>query len=539
MDCGAHTIQVANILREIETTWNTLLADPRNTMVWGTLRQLTQNLINSVATSGYTTLSQAAWTLKTCLDAIIADTVSPTAEQRAHIDMLITEVCAAGSQVSPSTSGTLALSDVEQPHQQIFLLTCDQDLADDVTIQLGYYGYTVRTFTQTHDLNAVLQQTRPTAMIVDISVDDRDVASLRLDLLLVHEESIPLIVVALDDDLDARLQAVRAGGMAFFAKPISVDGLIDTLDTVTMRRKPEPYHILIIDNEPMVARTYGMVLGRAGMITREVTDPLRTLAELTEFNPDLILMDLYMPGCTGVELAALLRQHPALVSIPIVFVSGETDPGRQFAAMHSGGDDVLTKPVLPKHLVSAVTSRVNRARVLRSFMTRDHLTGLLNHTRLREQLAIEVRRAQRYQRPLTLAMIDIDHFKAVNDTYGHPAGDRVIKSLARLLHQRLRITDVIGRYGGEEFAVILPDTEAHAAMQVLDELRANFARIQHQVAGGPVSVTLSCGLASFPAYREAAALIHAADQALYCAKRSGRNCVVVATQQEVDQVTEP
>jgi diguanylate cyclase (GGDEF)-like protein len=161
-------------------------------------------------------------------------------------------------------------------------------------------------------------------------------------------------------------------------------------------------------------------------------------------------------------------------------------------------------------------------------MMRDSLTGLLNHTSTRERLGVEAARAQREGLSLSFAMIDIDHFKSVNDTYGHPAGDRVIKSLARLLQQRLRKMDVIGRYGGEEFAIVLQNIDVHSGQRLLDEIRDRFAHIRHAIGNKEVYVTFSCGLASFPTYEDATMLTQAADQALYQAKRGGRNQVRVA-----------
>src|SRR6185503_1923102 len=133
-------------------------------------------------------------------------------------------------------------------------------------------------------------------------------------------------------------------------------------------------------------------------------------------------------------------------------------------------DDFLTKPIGEDRLVASLTARAQRARVLRSFMVRDSLTGVLNHSRLKAQLQIEVARSRRQGRRLAYAMIDIDHFKEVNDRHGHPAGDRVILSLSRLLQNRLRKTDIIGRYGGDEFAVILPDADGPTAVKVLAEI---------------------------------------------------------------------
>ena len=235
-----------------------------------------------------------------------------------------------------------------------------------------------------------------------------------------------------------------------------------------------------------------------------------------------------MPGCSGLELAQMIRQQESYVSMPIVYLSAESDRERQLKAMSAGGDDFLTKPIDPAHLVSAVTSRVERWRTLRSFMVRDSLTGLLNHTRTNEELEVEIARARRTQSNLIYAMIDIDFFKNVNDNYGHPTGDRVIKGLARLLQQRLRKVDIVGRVGGEEFAAIMIDTNAENALRVLDEMRQHFAGVVHFSDTAEFSVTFSCGAADFSEFGDSNSLREAADRALYKAKGDGRNKVVLA-----------
>lgn len=137
-------------------------------------------------------------------------------------------------------------------------------------------------------------------------------------------------------------------------------------------------------------------------------------------------------------------------------------------------------------------------------------------------------RAQRLSAPLIFAMIDIDHFKRVNDTYGHPVGDRVIRSLSRLLKQRLRGTDVVGRYGGEEFAVILGGADARAATKVLNGIREDFSRLRHLGDEQEFGVTFSCGVAQFPDFDSPTKINDAADKALYEAKHAGRNRVALA-----------
>ncbi|HMA36004.1 MAG TPA: diguanylate cyclase [Chloroflexia bacterium] len=414
--------------------------------------------------------------------------------------------------------------------QTIFLISPDMQFAEDLARQIAYFGYTVPIFTHLAGIVDRVVQTRPAAMIVDHIFLEGDPTGAETLVALQHHTTptLPIIFVADQGSMDARLQAVRANGIAYFTKPIDVGPLIDTLDKWTAAVPEEPYRILLVDDSPMMAYYNSAILKRAGMTTAVVTNPRLVVPPLIELNPDLILIDMYMPECTGMELAAVIRQQESYVSTPIVFLSGETDIDKQLDALKLGGDDFLTKPIQPNHLVSAVTSRVKRSRTLRSFMVRDSLTGLLNHTTMKEQLASELGRAQRQQTPLVYGILDIDHFKLVNDTHGHPTGDRVIKSLSRLLQQRLRKTDVIARYGGEEFAVILPQTTTAAAVKVLDDLRTGFAQIRHQSESGPFHATFSCGLASFPHYNDAQQLTDAADKVLYTAKQLGRNRVVAA-----------
>ena len=338
----------------------------------------------------------------------------------------------------------------------------------------------------------------------------------------------PVVFMSSRGDFAARLAAVRAGGRAYLTKPVDISILVNTLDAVTRDESPRPYRILVVDDSELLATTFCQILGDAGMETRALHDPSHVLEALEDFNPDLMLTDLYMPECSGMELAALIRQMEAWVSLPIVFLSGETNLDRQMQAMQQGGDDFLTKPVAPEHLIASVRQRARRHRSLRSFMEHDSLTGLLNHSALKERLAVELARAERLKGPLAFAMIDLDHFKKVNDTHGHAAGDRVLRALARLLRERLRRTDIAGRYGGEEFALILPGADAGTAQRVLEDIRKNFALVEHGAGSETFTVTLSGGIAAFPAIAEAQDLAEAADRALYKSKHAGRNRITLA-----------
>ncbi|MFP4535745.1 MAG: diguanylate cyclase [Spirochaetaceae bacterium] len=337
-----------------------------------------------------------------------------------------------------------------------------------------------------------------------------------------------LFVFAEEDEFEGRLESVRAGADAFFLLPVDVSDVVDRIERIAGEFSQEPLHVLIVDDDPEQVSNTALTLQSGGMITSVATDPTQVIPIMIENKPELVILDMYLPGCTGAEVARLIRQEDAFVGIPIIFLSQEQERAKQLRAIESGGDDFLTKPVDPHRLAHLVRTRAGRTRSMRRLMERDSLTGLLNHSYLLEVLEREMQRAARIDGALSFAMIDIDHFKSVNDTYGHLVGDHVLRSLSRLLSERLRKTDTVGRYGGEEFGVVLFNTNPEDARRILDELRESFERISFHAAGEEFSVTFSCGLAQFPERSEPNSLVEAADHALYVAKENGRNQVVLA-----------
>ena len=412
--------------------------------------------------------------------------------------------------------------------RHVYLHDDDPSMTETMTSQLKHYDYEITAFRSISELEQLLKQNRPHALVFDLDLPkDAELESLA-QLQSRDNSKIPTIVISQQSETQQRLRAVRAGADAFFTKPLDHHFFIDTLDALTSKHFQEPYRILIVDDSESAASYYAHNLQQAGMETSIVADPLDIMRHILEFNPELILMDLYMPMCHGTELASVIRQQESYIGTPIVFLSSETDLNQQMNAMQFGGDDFLTKPIDPCHLVAAVRTRARRYRTLRSYMARDSLTGLYNHTNIKELLQQELARASRTEAPLSYIMLDIDHFKLVNDKYGHATGDHVIKTLARLLIKRLRKIDFVGRYGGEEFAVILPDTGLSAAQCVINELRENFASLTFEYENKPFRTTFSAGIAAYPAYDNFNILMDRADQALYQAKLQGRNRVIVA-----------
>lgn len=494
--------------------------------------RMVHGLAGSAGTFGFPALGEAARGLEELLVTLL-NGESPSTHLGAEPMQRGLAAVRAASLLAP-TAGAAALmpstGHLATRHERwVCLVEGDAPLAASLAAQLAHFAYRVRVFAHPDEVVADAQSGLPVAIVMDVGLGGGPLDGPQGGLRALRQRlpAVPLLFISARTDFEARLEAVRAGGLAYFTKPVDIDALINALGVHAGQTSPTVYRVLIVDDSESTAAFYQHVLAGAGMQALAINDPSQIIEPLTEFAPDLILMDLYMPVCNGVELAALIRQQPSFVSIPIVFLSTETNTNRHLVALRHGGDDFLSKPIDPARLVSVVTSRAGRGRILRAQMSTDGLTGLLNHSHLKEQLVTEILRSKRYGQPLVFAMIDIDHFKHVNDNWGHAAGDRVLRSLAKLLGQRLRRTDVAGRYGGEEFGLILTDVDAAGAQALLDAIRRDFSALRHADGDAEFSVSFSAGIAAFPQHRQPEALIAAADAALYAAKRAGRDRIAL------------
>ncbi|WP_213661868.1 response regulator [Stutzerimonas stutzeri] len=409
----------------------------------------------------------------------------------------------------------------------VYLALQNDQRADYLMRQLEFFSMSAQAFDSETAFRAAMHQRHPAAIVMDVDFTGPG-AGLRLAEQVQQglEDKLPILFFSHSEtDTPTRLAAVRAGGLEFFTGTLDASTLLEKIEIFTRTAHSEPIRVLIVDDSRAQATHTERVLNNAGIITRMLIEPIQAIGALAEFQPDLIILDMYMPDCMGTELAKVIRQHERYVSVPIIYLSAEDDLDKQLDAMGEGGDDFLTKPIKPSHLIATVRTRAARARSLKARIVRDSLTGLYNHTHSLQLLEDARFQARRDNRPLSFAMLDIDNFKRVNDTYGHPMGDRVIRSLALFLKQRLRKTDHIGRYGGEEFAVVLPDTPVEAACKVLNDIRQRFAELRFPAQPQDLSCTFSCGISELSADTDVKTLTQQADEALYRAKRGGRNRV--------------
>jgi diguanylate cyclase (GGDEF)-like protein len=328
-------------------------------------------------------------------------------------------------------------------------------------------------------------------------------------------------------DFDTLNGALGAGCDLCFHLSTPAPTVMGAIVKLYSNEEEPAYRVLVVEDSKTASALIRRTLSEGGIECRAIARPQDVLTSLAEFNPDLVLMDMHMPGCTGVEVTRVIRQHAEFLSTPVVYLSADTTVALQVDALRLGGDHFLTKPFNPVVLNAVVKSKIERYRALRNTMFLDSLTGLLNHNTSKQRVALATNAAALHGKSLCVAMLDIDHFKKVNDSYGHPMGDHVIRSMAWLLKQRLRKTDEVGRYGGEEFLVVLPGTSAVQAQQLLDAIRVDFSLIRHIDQEFSFACTFSAGIACWSEGVSAEDLVKQADEALYLAKRAGRNLVAL------------
>lgn len=296
----------------------------------------------------------------------------------------------------------------------------------------------------------------------------------------------------------------------------------------------EKFNVLVIDDEPDKRMLLTIALQMAGYEVHTANDGEAGLAAVNAYQPDLIVTDVMMPKMNGYELARRVRANPQTKFIPVIIqTAARNDAEGVRYGSEVGALGYITDPTDIDLLLARVRTLLDFKEYLNTCEEQaftDHLTGLANRRRFERQLEREVTRTLRYSRPFCLLLLDIDNFKAVNDTYGHEAGDEAINCLAKTLQAATRGIDMAARVGGEEFAVILPETEFEGGFETAERLRRAISETEIPLVG---QITASFGVAEFPLCATTGReLVATADAAMYEAKRQGRNRVCRSVQLE-------
>ena len=395
---------------------------------------------------------------------------------------------------------------------------------EGMTEQLSFFGFGVVNH---HWNNLPENAIAPLAILLVPPTDgysDAEVAALAT--LRAGYATSQLFCLRVPKSLETMVRLLRAGADVTVMQDEDVSSLLARVLALVQPNDEAPAKVLVVEDSATALAYIRRALTEQGISSKTITDPQALIPAIETFQPDLVLMDMHMPNCSGIEATRVIRQLAAYQSLPVVYHSSETELSMQIDALRLGGDQFLHKPCNPLLLAAVVRTKIARYRDAQRASVQDSLTGLINHTAAKTKLAQLILYPEAATHRLCVAMIDIDHFKLVNDTHGHPVGDQVIRSLAWLLKGRLRASDIVCRYGGEEFLVVLREADEEIAFVVLDRIREDFATMPHGHADGSIRATFSAGIALYRADQSVAQVTKAADDALLAAKRAGRNRVL-------------
>lgn len=347
---------------------------------------------------------------------------------------------------------------------------------------------------------------------------------------LTRNHPIDIILYAAESSFEKRLTAVRQEATYFYCLPLEYGLLVDTLRDLSWNVHDRSAKVLIVDDSEVFTSFYVNILTTNGISISAVNDPSKVMAKIFDYQPDLILLDLHMPVCNGIELAKIIKQHSNYRLIPIVFFSSETDQNIHIEAKAIGADQFIEKTISPKDMINHIRQLIKKHKQMTKYIETDPLTGLSHRRKLESQIITLINQYERRGETFCCALLDIDNFKHINDTYGHNIGDTVIRMLANILKSSLRLNDMVFRYGGEEFVILMPDTDLDSAYGVLDRLRDKFCNSEYYVNENKLKLSFSTGISEHKKELDAEALLNIADHNLYFAKQTGKNKVAIASE---------
>jgi diguanylate cyclase (GGDEF)-like protein len=391
-------------------------------------------------------------------------------------------------------------------------------LAEALAAEVRARGVAAEALPSLAAVKAAVREDAADLLVLDLAAPEG--VGEALDVLADAALQLPVAVLTDPEQLVDRVEVARRGGRAFLPRRAETVAVVDAVLSLRSRLRERAATVLAVDDDPAMLDALGVVLGAAGMRVERCENPGLFWDALERVNPDLVVLDVDMPKVSGLELCRALRAEARWESLPVMVLTARTDQATVVDVFAAGADDFVAKPLIGPELLARINGRLERVRLFRALAETDTLTGLANRRRSFEALSEALATADRLLEPLSLAIVDLDGFKALNDTHGHAAGDAALRAVAGALNRTFTGTESVARWGGDEFVIGIPGLSAADARErvgsFLEELRAADVGTANQ------RVRASAGVAEYP--RDAGdldALHRAADGALYNAKSAG------------------
>lgn len=413
------------------------------------------------------------------------------------------------------------------------LLVVDDDvlLTEQIKLEAIAWGFQVEVATDPTTAKRSISAHLPDIIVLDITFSHTQESGLTLLAELAQQAPhIPVLILTAKNELKDRVEVARLGGNIFLEKPVSAEAIVKVATQELNRTQKPEAKILIVDDDLYILAALYNLLTPWGFQVKTLADPQEFWQTLAAIVPDLLILDIEMPGFSGIELCQVVRSDPRWSDLPVLFLSGHQDPEIVHQVFAVGADDYVQKPIVGPELMARILNRLERTRILHRFADIDELTGTATRRKSILELEQLLHLAECQNQPLCFMILDLDHFKHINDKHGHEIGDRVLSLFGRYLKQFFRSKDIVARWGGEEFVLGLYGITREQGAKRLNDFLETWG--QHEFTGAnheTFRVTFSAGVVEYSQNgAKLQELYVAADAALYQAKAMGRNRVLVS-----------
>jgi diguanylate cyclase (GGDEF)-like protein len=415
--------------------------------------------------------------------------------------------------------------------QYTLILVVDDDVAliDRIKVEATVWGFQVNEATTLTAAREAIANNPPDLILLDLKFADSAKSGLTfLAELREQNTDIPVIVLTGEGSLEDRLEVARLGGHAFVHKSLPSSEILKVAYQTLSQQKPPEGRVMIVDDDPKMLATLSALLSPWGLHVTTLADPQQFWQVLEASVPDLLILDVKMPDFNGIELCQIVRNDSQWSQLPVLFLSACQDRETLYQVFTAGADDYVQKPVVGPELIARIFNRLERTKILRELSETDQLTGVTNRHKSIPQINNLLYFAARHNQPLCFLILDLDHFKQVNDQYGYDAGDRVLSLMGKLLRQSFRCSDAIARWGGEEFILGLYGVRGEQGVKLIQRFSVLWNQQEFTDNNNrKFRVTFSAGVAEYPSNgTDLQALYRSADHALHQAKAMGRNQVL-------------
>jgi PleD family two-component response regulator/EAL domain-containing protein (putative c-di-GMP-specific phosphodiesterase class I) len=488
--------QLPDRILAIQENWKNLAHGRWDSGGLSTLYDRLRELAELCRRHAVSQVGESLSSLESYFSTFVGSQDRPSLGQLSEIDGLLRALRAAAG------AARAALPAAPVDSVAVFLLTRDPNGMADLAEALRETTCETVTFSETDDLVAAVSEATPQAIVADTALLPQlpPLSATLIRLATHHEIRIPLVFISNSNALELRVEAMRAGGTAYFVRPFDSRAVAAQIRGLARPKQEAPFRVLIVDDDRYQADFAATILRKAGMETSIVNEPLRVMDSLREFDPELILMDIYMPEVDGIELTSIIREETDFVAVPIVFLSGEQNPDKQLSALSVGGDDFITKPISPKHLVSIVTNRIRRARAMHRAERLHQAEDIDRLGRLvRERVFFDrIAKAIDSERPPTeaqgLLCVELDQATRLREQIGIGGVDSVVAQLGNVLVGELGPQDIMAKLGDTRFGVFVRRAAESDVAALGERLCQRVAAHRFDSAPDVKGITLSTGI---------------------------------------------